>query len=741
MGKKTHQSTFNADSSKPAHMAVLSADGVDMYVPQLNDRSIAHYKWDAAQQKIISTPDSSNYHEGAPSGDKTIAGLNDPWQVILSPDQRHVYVISRATGTKLMDTNTLALFERNTTNGELVFKAAYANNVGGITGIAAPTAMTLSTDGRSLYVVSETEQTLAVFRVDTVSGQLAFENSLKHGTTPDGLVQPSTVVVMPDGRFAYITDAHDKLVAIYARDTSDTHRGALTLISTFALDGLPLNMIASRDGAFLYISLFEGAIATLARNTMTGALSLTSTITNNTKGITALVNPYTLALSPDETKLLAGNIIPSSLVVFRRQPVTGELTFIEEHVTPELKGLMGTVFTAQGSHAMSVGTEAGIGIYNVATNNMQVTVKPPSTVPALGGNAIYHYEIKDVSRSSGATNLTLTASIPEGLDILSAMPSQGTCKQANKVLSCEFGGIDFKTSVILDLALTPKQAASVVFAVHVLAEQVDTQPGNNVVRVSLPYVAPVARDDVAIVVLDPSTNEQLKMSAQEIDVLANDSGSVTGEPLTIVQVDAISPHGTIKLVNGKLVYQPKIGYTGIDIFKYTMQDSSGNTAAPATVTVYVNTPPLAVDDRASVVAGESITVLVLANDTDVNFASAGFNDQLRVVTVESPSASQGIVTILDGGLRVTYTAPNDYAGEDRFAYTIDDGKGGRATATVRVNVTTGVVNAQQHVADISVAKNERKKGGAVDTFTLLTLFLVIIPRILSRRNNGCRYSK
>ncbi|MBI3774215.1 MAG: beta-propeller fold lactonase family protein [Gammaproteobacteria bacterium] len=596
----SYHETFNDGSTKSAHMALMSANGVDMYVPQIHDLAIAHYQWNAAQQKLAFT---SIYQEGSMSDGKTMVGLVNPWQVMLSPDQRHLYVISHDTGTNPLDTNKLALFERDTANGELVFEAAYANNMGGITGIAAPTAMTLSPDGRSLYVVSATEQVLTIFHIDGDTGQLVFMDSLKHGTKPDGLVEPSAVIVTPDGRFVYVTDAGSNLVAIYAHDAVTD---ALTLKSTFTLDGLPSNMIASRDGAFLYILLADkNGVATIARDVIGGTLKLVATVFNGTQNMTALMDPYALTLSPDDTKLIVGARANNSLVVFRRQPVTGLLTFIEEHVAPELKGVFGNVFTPQGSHLMTVGTEPSIGIYTVDQ---------------------------------------------------------------------------------------------------------------------------LAQDDIAFVVRDPSSTE-----TQEIDVLKNDIGTASDASLTIISFDPTTAHGAvIEKVNEKLTYRPTTNYTGIDTFNYRMRNAAGRTDF-ASVTVYVDTPPVAMDDHASVAAGGSITISVLANDTDVNFAIPGFNDELRVIAVEFSSNQGGTITIVDSGQSVTYTAPISYTGEDVFTYTIDDGKGGRATATVFINVTTGTVTPLQPVPDIAIVEKKHKNGGSLDMFALLSLLLAFAPRVLCRR--------
>jgi Bacterial Ig domain/Calx-beta domain len=91
-----------------------------------------------------------------------------------------------------------------------------------------------------------------------------------------------------------------------------------------------------------------------------------------------------------------------------------------------------------------------------------------------------------------------------------------------------------------------------------------------------------------------------------------------------------------------------------------------------------NQAPIAVDDSASTSSGASVTVSVLANDSDPD------NDTLTVASVTQ--GSKGVVTINPNNT-VTYTSNAGSCGPDSFTYTISDGQGGTATATVSVSVT------------------------------------------------------
>lgn len=88
-------------------------------------------------------------------------------------------------------------------------------------------------------------------------------------------------------------------------------------------------------------------------------------------------------------------------------------------------------------------------------------------------------------------------------------------------------------------------------------------------------------------------------------------------------------------------------------------------------------PPIAVDDVATARWGTTVVVDVLANDWDPD------GDDLTVVSVTSPSF--GTTALVSG--EVTYRPDGSQVGDDSFEYTVSDGRGGEATATVTVRVS------------------------------------------------------
>lgn len=191
--------------------------------------------------------------------------------------------------------------------------------------------------------------------------------------------------------------------------------------------------------------------------------------------------------------------------------------------------------------------------------------------------------------------------------------------------------------------------------------------------VPAPNTAPDARDDAVSTPAD---------TAVAVPVLANDVDP-DGDVLSVGDV-GVPAHGSASVApNGTISYTPAPGYAGSDAFTYTAVDGRGGVDR-ATVAVTVtppdptNTRPTAVDDQAETPEGASVSVAVLANDSDAD------GDSLRLTDVGQPD--HGTAVAADDGT-VTYTPNAAYLGPDQFTYTVSDGRDGQDTATVSVTVT------------------------------------------------------
>jgi hypothetical protein len=175
---------------------------------------------------------------------------------------------------------------------------------------------------------------------------------------------------------------------------------------------------------------------------------------------------------------------------------------------------------------------------------------------------------------------------------------------------------------------------------------------------------------------DNATTEQ--DTATSIHVLANDTDP-ENDALTIVTFSQ-GANGSVSSDAASLTYTPDPGFTGTDTLAYTIEDSFGAAAtASVSVTVMpVNQPPVAQADSVTISAGETVVIDVLANDSDPE----GGPITISAVT----DANKGSVSWQPGDSTVTYSHNPRRKGSDSFSYSIDDGQGVIASATVSITL-------------------------------------------------------
>ncbi|GAB6141500.1 Ig-like domain-containing protein [Methylosoma difficile] len=114
-------------------------------------------------------------------------------------------------------------------------------------------------------------------------------------------------------------------------------------------------------------------------------------------------------------------------------------------------------------------------------------------------------------------------------------------------------------------------------------------------------------------------------------------------------------------------------------FTVTAKDSSGNMTAPSTITstsTLANQAPLASGESLTANEDKWIAVYALKNDTDPD------GDVLSISAVGTPA--HGV--IVNNGTSMTYKPALNYNGSDSFSYTVSDGAGGTASATVNITL-------------------------------------------------------
>jgi Ca2+-binding RTX toxin-like protein len=194
---------------------------------------------------------------------------------------------------------------------------------------------------------------------------------------------------------------------------------------------------------------------------------------------------------------------------------------------------------------------------------------------------------------------------------------------------------------------------------------------------------------------DPTVDAPLSVDTDEdtdivVDVLAQ-AADIDGDNLSLQVLGTSPQHGSVQIVDGKVLYSPDNNYNGPDSFNYTISDGNGGSFF-GTVNVNVapiNDAPNAVLNNVETDEDSDIIIDVLSNDNDVD------GDAISLDSFTQP-ANGSVVQNPDGTF--SYTPNPGYNGVDSFTYTITDPAGLTDTATV--NVTVNAINdAPETVAD------------------------------------------
>jgi len=154
----------------------------------------------------------------------------------------------------------------------------------------------------------------------------------------------------------------------------------------------------------------------------------------------------------------------------------------------------------------------------------------------------------------------------------------------------------------------------------------------------------------------------------------------SGGVVTLTWSSTDAEQCTIQPDIGQVEPEGSIMVAPTDTTTYTIEATNrgGSVSASALVTVQQNTVPVGENDYATTIQGTAIDVAALMNDTDAD------GDPLTISAYTQPIHG----TVLDAGNGLlTYVPEAEFSGTDLFTYTISDGFGGSATATVTVDVT------------------------------------------------------
>jgi YVTN family beta-propeller protein len=197
-----------------------------------------------------------------------------------------------------------------------------------------PGSITVDPFGKFVFVTNEGDPwgyeagsngSVAMYAIDATTGALTSTGTV-NGNCP-GLCDPSSMVVDPSGKFAYVTTGGAGVPYNVGMYTVNATTGALTSVGAIAAGPVPISVAVDPAGNFVYVAAVNatsgsaGSLSMYAINATTGALASTGTIATGT-------DPVSVAVDPAGKFAYVTNSGSNDVAIYTIDATTGALTSI-----------------------------------------------------------------------------------------------------------------------------------------------------------------------------------------------------------------------------------------------------------------------------------------------------------------------------------------------------------------------------------------------------------------------------
>ena len=343
-----------------------------------------------------------------------VDGLYNARTLSISPDGKHVYVAAAAD-------DAISRFERNATSGALSYLGLSKQGVGGVDGLDSVIGLAMSSSGDYVYSVSAADDAVAWFARNASDGSLSYQGRLKDGVDGvDGLNEARHVSLSPDGHHLYATAISDDAVSWFGVNPSTgalAYGGQVKNGSTGTFLNAPISVLIPPDGKHAYITASKShSLSWYERNASTGALTYSGSLRDGIGQVDGLGDAFGLALSSNGQHVYATGGSDHSLVGFERNASSGVLS------TASVFGSSYTLTIADFSSTLSVVasyTDGGGFDENVtssATDQIQAANQAPTDLNATAPLSISENQpigtvVGEFNATDPDPNATLTFSL------------------------------------------------------------------------------------------------------------------------------------------------------------------------------------------------------------------------------------------------------------------------------------------------------------------------------------------
>lgn len=243
----------------------VSADGLSVYVAGAGDHSLAVFRRASADAPLRFV---RRFVTTVPATPGSIPGLRGAASVVLSADQRHLFVAGSLS-------NAIVVFRRDPIDGSLTYVERVADGLGTIEPafdvIRGVRLLHAGADGDRLYAWAADSRAFSQFRVNPDTGILGFESVSRTSSLP-GLADARAIAASPDDSHLYLLGA-DRIL-VFDRDGDGFFAGVGEVGMTVDLvQPRALQVDDTGARAYLLDATADGTVIhALRRDWSTGAL-------------------------------------------------------------------------------------------------------------------------------------------------------------------------------------------------------------------------------------------------------------------------------------------------------------------------------------------------------------------------------------------------------------------------------------------------------------------------------------
>jgi len=293
----------------------ISADGETLYVSASGDHAINVFNRNVNNGQLSLVQVVEN-------GSPIDMGLSEVYATAISPDGDYLYAAGSLS-------DSVVVFAIDAVDGSLTYIEHETNLVDDagdsgppVTFMDRPIDLQVAPDGSAVYVAADYSSSLAVFERDSADGRLVFKESFKSGINGvRNMGGAAALWATSDNQFVYIAGRADNTVARFSVNASVqlSYVGASTQADAdfIGLDA-PTAIMANDDDSRIYALGFDdSSMVSFTRDGVAGALEFADIEQDNVKGVNLLAGPIGMDLSPDNQWILVAAAIDNAISVFR----------------------------------------------------------------------------------------------------------------------------------------------------------------------------------------------------------------------------------------------------------------------------------------------------------------------------------------------------------------------------------------------------------------------------------------